>query len=253
MAGGQAGATGAGGAAGAGAQPGATSSPIPEKYQVKKADGSLDIEASLGKWQQGHQHLEKKLGAGEAPPASPEDYKPTLPAGLDAQALSADPLYQSFLKGAHAKGLTNDQVSYVLQEFAQRQAMAAPSSEKAVAELRNVWKTEAEFNANARHAFKAVSEFGADLSDADRAAIDSNPAMLKFLAKVGAALAEDTAPIMAGTPAAQTWDEQVAAIKAHPGFMDPKHPEHKQLVAKQQALYERRYGKAPRMARTVTG
>ena len=219
---------------------------------MKKDDGSLDLEASLGKWQQGHQHLEKKLGAGESPPASPEDYKPTLPQGFDAAALNADPLYQGFLKGAHAKGMTNEQVSYVLAEFAQRQAIAQPTAEKAVAELRGVWKTEAEFNANARHAFKAVSEFGGELSDAERSAIDSSPAMLRMLARVGAALAEDTAPIMAGTPAAQTWDEQVAAIKAHPGFMDSKHPEHKQLVAKQQALYERRYGKTPRMARTVT-
>jgi len=219
---------------------------------VTKADGSLDMDASLTKWQQGHHHLEQRLGKGDAPPPSPEDYKPEVPAGLSAEALAADPLYKSFLKGAHAKGMTNEQVGYVLAEFAQRQQAAAPSAEKAVSELRAVWRTEAEFNTQARHAYKAVSEFGAELSDADRAAIDASPAMLRLLAKVGSALAEDTAPILPGTPAASGWDEQMAQIKAHPGFLDRSHPEHARLIEKQKALYERRYGKQPKVARTLT-
>jgi hypothetical protein len=246
VAGGEAAAAGAGSATGAGGtgQPGAAPT-IPEKFTVKKADGTVDYEASAKKLAESYAHLEKRQGSGNLAPPTPDDYKPELPQGLSAEALAADPLYKSFLKGAHAKGMTNEQVGYILNEFAQRQAMAAPTPDKAVVALREVWKTEAEFNANARHAFKAISEFGGDLTEEERAQIDSNPLALRLLAKIGAQLQEDVAPILAGTPAAQSWDEQMAEIRAHPGFTDAKHPEHKVLMAKQQALYNRRYGNKP--------
>lgn len=233
-------------------QPGAAASPIPEKYQVKKADGSIDVDASLAKFSEGYSHLAKKLGGGDLPPATPADYKPQLPAGFDGEALTSDPMWKSFLEGAHAKGMTNDQLSWALNEWSQRQAMLTPTPEKAFGELQKVWKTEADFNANARNASKALAEFGDDLSEADRQAIDSNPVALRLLAKIGAQLREDVAPIMPGTPAAESWDQQIAAIKAHPGFTDKSHPEHASLIAKQTALYNRRYGKQGIKAKTFT-
>lgn len=245
-----AGADGKAGAAATTAQPGTTPG-VEEKFLVKAADGQVDWAATAKKQAESYTQLQQRLGKGGAAPATPEDYKPEIPAGLSAETLAADPLYKSFLKGAHAKGMTNEHVGYVLNEFAQRQAMAAPSPDKAVTALREVWTTEADFNTNARHAFKAISEFGKDLSDAERKEIDSNPTMLRVLARIGSNLAEDTAPIMAGTPAAQTWDEQMAAIRAHPGFADARHPEHKQLMAKQTAMYQRRHGnKSPGLTLT---
>ncbi len=251
---GAAGAAGEGGKAG-GDQPGgkpaepvagAPGSPIPAKYQVKKADGTLDADASMTKWAEGHRHLEQRLGGGAAPPATPDDYKVEVQ-GLDWEAMKADPSMKPFLKSAHARGITNDQLGFVLGEYAQRMAVAQPTPDKAFAELQQAWKTPAEFQANARHAAKAIATFGAEMTEAERTAVDSSPVMLRLLAKIGVQLGEDTAPIVEGTPSAQSWDEQMAAIKAHPGFMDALHPEHKQLVAKQQALYDRRYGvkKAP--------
>jgi len=251
---GSAGAAGEGGKAG-GDQPGgrpaepvagAPGSPIPAKYQVKKADGTLDADASMAKWAEGHKHLEQRLGSGTAPPASPDDYKVEAP-GLDWEAFKSAPENKALLKAAHAKGMTNDQLAWALGEYAQRMAAAQPTPEKAFSELQQAWKTPTEFHANARHAAKALAVFGDTLTDQERQAIDSSPVVLRLLAKVGAQLGEDSAPIVEGTPAAQSWDEQMAAIKAHPGFMDALHPEHKQLVAKQQALYDRRYGpkKAP--------
>lgn len=244
MADGKAGAAGAGSGAGAAAQPGAAAGAVPDKFTVKKADGTVDYEASAKKLAESYTQLEQRLGKGAAPPATPDDYKPELPEGFDAEVLAADPLYKSFLKGAHAKGLTNEQVSYILTEFAQRQSIATPTPEKAVEALRQVWQSEAEFNTNARHAFKAISDIDG-LSEADRQAIDSNPLALRILAHFGKQLAEDVAPILPGTPAAQSWDEQMAAIRAHPGFMDASHPEHAQLMAKQEALYQRKHGKKP--------
>src|SRR3546814_5859459 len=56
---------------------------IPDKYQVKKEDGTLDPDASWAKFVDGHEALQKKLGAGDVAPAKPEDYK--LEAPKDAE------------------------------------------------------------------------------------------------------------------------------------------------------------------------
>ena len=60
----------------AGADTGAVS--IPEKYQVKKEDGSIDIEASSLKLAEAYGHLEKRLGSGDAPPKTAEELLATL-------------------------------------------------------------------------------------------------------------------------------------------------------------------------------
>src|SRR3546814_3461008 len=38
---------------------------IPDKYQVKKEDGTLDPDASWAKFVDGHEALQKKIGAGD--------------------------------------------------------------------------------------------------------------------------------------------------------------------------------------------
>lgn len=244
-----AGAAAPAGAAGdppAGAPAAAPASPhgIPDKYLVKKGD-AVDLEASAKKLAEGYQQLAKRLGAGDVPPPSPEEYAPTLPETIKIDALKADPEYQGFLKAAHAKGITNAQLGFVIEEYARREQAKAPSPERTFTELQQVWATPAEFNANARHAFKAISTFGEGLTDAEKAALDSNPVALRVLARVGAQLSEDVAPILEGTAAAQTWDQRVAELRAHPAYMDRTHPEHTRVQQQITALYERRHGSKP--------
>lgn len=217
---------------------------IPEKYLVKAGE-AVDLEASAKKLADGYSALAKKLGAGDVPPATPEDYAPTLPDTIKLDALKADPEYQGFLKAAHAKGITNAQLGFVIEEYARREAAKAPTPERTFADLQQVWKDPAEFQANARHAFKAISTFGGDLSEAERAAIDANPVALRVLAKVGAQLGEDVAPILDGTPAAQSWEQRVAELQAHPAYTDRRHPEHQRVLDQVTALYNRRHGARP--------
>src|SRR3546814_7952007 len=79
---------------------------IPDKYQVKKEDGTLDPDASWAKFVDGHEALQKKLGAGDVAPEKPEDYKLEAPKdaegkpieGVDFESFTKDPLFQSFQK-----------------------------------------------------------------------------------------------------------------------------------------------------------
>src|SRR5690606_40919240 len=92
---------------------------IPEKLRVMKEDGSLDQEASSRKVAEAYKHLETRFGSGDVPPKTPEEYAVKLEGveGFNWDEFKVDEGTQSFLKGAHAKGLTNDQVQYVIGEY----------------------------------------------------------------------------------------------------------------------------------------
>lgn len=225
---------------------------IQEKYQVKKEDGTLDIEASARKVAEAHAALEKRLGTSELPPKSAEEYAPKIEIdGFNWDEFKADPDMQGFLKSAHAKGITNDQLSFVLNEYLQKVPQLVSGAqelgvEEATAELRKTWTTEQEFNANVNSAFKAFQAF-ADPADKDKIdAIGNNPIVLRMLAKIGKEMQEDT-PIDPNSQAAQDWEGEVAKIRANPAYADSSHPEHKGLVNRMNTLYEKRYGKKAQM------
>ncbi|MDR1163398.1 MAG: hypothetical protein LBM17_06145, partial [Candidatus Accumulibacter sp.] len=146
---------------------------IPEKYRVTKSDGSLDVEASARKVSEACRHLEQRLGTHEAPPKSAEDYAPRIEnAGFDWDEMKADPKMQGFLKGAHAKGMSNDQLSYVLGEYVKYapelvRGAGEIDAEAARADLKKSWKSDAEFGRNIGLAWRAFSAF-ADEADRER-------------------------------------------------------------------------------------
>src|SRR3546814_1365994 len=69
--------------------------------------------------------LRAKLGAGDEAPEKPEDYKLEAPKdaegkpieGVDFESFTKDPLFQSFQKAAHAKGMTNEQLQFVTERY----------------------------------------------------------------------------------------------------------------------------------------
>ena len=170
---------------------------LPEKFRVMGEDGKLSIESSARKLAENYTHLEKRMGSGDAPPKTSDEYAPKVEVeGFNWEEFKADPRMQSFMKSAHAKGITNDQMSFILGEYAQRApelvgGAAALDSEAATAQLREVWKTDAEFKQNIGLAFRAFNSLA---DDADKGRIDeigNNPMVIRMLAKVGAEMQED--------------------------------------------------------------
>lgn len=243
-------------AGGQGAAGGTAAGPndwIPEKFRVSKADGALDIEASARKVAEAHRHLEQRLGAGDVPPKTPEEYAPTVELeGFNWDEFKTDPEMQSFLKAAHAKGITNDQMSFILAEYMQRAPTLMQGSRQldekaATAELRQEWKTDAEFKQNVGLAFKAFSAFA---SEADRARIDeigNNPVVLRLLANIGKEMQEDS-PVNGDSIPEGDFNTRAAELRADLEKLPQSDPRRKQVKAELDDLYSRRYGtKAQRL------
>lgn len=225
---------------GAEAAPAADGAPqptaIPEKYLVKREDGSTDWEASALKQAQGYDSLAKRMGSGDAPPKTPADYAPELPQGLSLDTLKADPMYQGFLKGAHGRGMTNAQVSYVLDAMAQRMA---PNPEAAEAELRQVWKTDEQLQAGLAGAFRVVKAYAGDEATMQRLEqkFGSDPDFIKFVAKIAPEMGEDRAA--PGLTAGEA--DSMESLMASPAYLDAKAPDHARVVAQVRALYAKKY------------
>lgn len=235
---------------------------IPEKFRVLDAEGKLDVTASARKVAENYTALEKRMGTGDLPPKTAEEYAPEgLPEGINFDEIKADPLYQGFLKGAHAKGLTNAQVSYVLSEYLARAPEVAAAAKEvdataAAVELKQTWPDEASFKANLGHAYRATSAIaakaGIDIATIEASPLANNPIFVRLMAALGPEFGEDTsAAAGASQIAAGDFDSRLAEIRSHEGYANVNHPMHKQLMAKKQALYESRYGKTPAPGVTV--
>lgn len=221
---------------------------IPEKYRVKTADGQPDIGASALKLAEAYGHAERRIGSGDVPPKTADEYKAAVPQAL-ADKVTAEKLEQSedfkaFRSEAHALGLTQKQFDGMVdavmrRSFAAAEAAQGPSLDQVSAELRKTWRSDAEFQQATGRMDRAWGAFAPDGSDL--AAALKIPAVAMLLAKVGAEMEEDQ-PIQAGTPAAKTWEEQVAAIRSNPAYLDASSPQHRQLKEQMDALYSTRYG-----------
>jgi hypothetical protein len=221
---------------------------VPEKHRVVKEGGAdLDIEATARKLADANKAFEKRFGSGDVPPKTPEEYAiESLPEGVTFDDIKADPAMQSFMKGAHARGITNAQLEYVLNEHLNIMgstigADEQMSIEECGQELRKTWANPTEYDRNLGNAYRALQAFADSPEDAEALdEIGNNPALVRLLAKIGAELQEDT-PIGEGTQAAQDWDGEIASLRANPAYLDSSHPEHKQVMAKMDALYSKRY------------
>lgn len=212
----------------AGAETGAVS--IPEKYQVKKEDGSIDIEASSLKLAEAYGHLEKRLGSGDAPPKTAEDYQIAVPDTLkDVWNPKEDPLLGEFLKSAHAAGMNQKQVDLAMQTYLDvvpklLEGSKTLSSEECTAELQKAWNTPEQYKAEVRKAYQAAIAYG----DADAEAIlkdyGNDPRVIRLLARVGGEMGEDRSvtPPGGGIPQGQTAE----SLMMSEAYNNPKHPEH---------------------------
>lgn len=218
---------------------------VPEKFRVVGDDGKLSIEGSARKLAESYTHLEKRFGSGDAPPKTVDEYAPKVEAdGFKWDEFKADPEMQGFLKAAHAKGITNDQMGFILGEYMQRapalvNGAAELDAEAATTALREVWKTDGEFNKNIGLAFRAFNSL-AEPGDKDKMGeIGNNPMVIRMLAKVGAEMSEDTP---AGGDINLEEQQTVRDLMKSEAYTNKKHADHERVSAQVRAFYQRAYG-----------
>lgn len=218
---------------------------LPEKYRVMGDDGKLNVEGSARKLADAYSHLEKRMGSGDTPPKTADEYAPKVEVeGFKWDEFKADPRMQSFMKSAHAKGITNDQMGFILGEYAQLapelvNGAATLDSEAAATQLRETWKTDAEFNKNIGLAFRAFNSLADDSDKGRMDEIGNNPMVIRMLAKIGAEMQED-AP--AGGDVNLEEQQSIRDLMKSPAYMDPKHADHENVSARVRAYYQKRYG-----------
>ncbi|NMX27101.1 hypothetical protein HBO14_11245 [Pseudomonas sp. WS 5406] len=229
---------------------------IPEKYRVNKEDGSLDLEQSSRKMGEAYKHLETRMGTGDVPPKSADEYAVKLEGveGFDWDEFKADPDTQSFLKGAHAKGLTNDQVQYVIGEYMKAAPALIGGAETLDLQgctdaLKAVWSDDKSMSQNVRASYLASSTFanaeGLGSYEALNRKFGKDPDFIAFTANIGKELKEDTA-INGGAQVSEAdFAIKAAELRKQLEVLPAHDPKRKGVQAELDAMYDRKYNKAP--------
>lgn len=258
-AGGAAGAAAGAGAAGAagsvlasgaaGAAEGATGTDfIPEKLRVMKDDGTLDMDASSRKLAEAYGSLEKRFGSGEAPPKDASEYKITVPDALkEAFDPATDESMKGFLAGAHAAGLNQAQVDFVMGKYFEMAPQLAAGAAQydattATAELKKSWATEADFTRNVRNAYvgtnAAAQKAGLDVAEIMNGPLGNNPQFLRLMAALGPEFQED--PGAGG--ASMVSQDDINTLLTSEAYTNPRHADHAKVSLKIKQYFERKHG-----------
>lgn len=235
---------------------GATNDWIPEKYRTNKEDGSLDLEASSRKVAEAYKHLETRMGSGDAPPKSADEYAVKLEGveGFNWEEFKADPDSQAFLKGAHAKGMTNAQVEYVIGEYMK----AAPglisggaqlSQEDCTAALKGVWADDQSYKSGVQASYRAAEAFASPEGQPGSfqnlmAKYGNDPDFIAFTANIGKELSEDTL-ITQGVVNEGDFEVKTSELRKQLEELAPHDPKRAQVQQKLNDLYAAKYNKQP--------
>jgi len=226
---------------------------LPEKHRVVKEDGAVDIEASARKVAEAYSHAEKRIGSGDLPPKAADEYKVEVPEALKGEwDAEADEVIKELKEEALANGLTQKQFDFMMGRYFQLlPAMAVATQELAVeqatTELQKVWKQPQEMTKNLQQAARAWEAYAPAGMDMNNPRYGNDPVLLQILAKIGAEMQEDAPPVQGAGVAPANWDDQVASLRAHPGYADKNHPEHSKVMQQITALYEKKHGTKPQM------
>lgn len=241
----------ASGAASAAAGDAGNTDYIPEKLRINKEDGTLDLDGSSRKMAEAYSALEKRFGSGEAPPKEASEYKVAVPdAFKEAIDPAKDPGIQGFLTGAHAAGMNQAQVDFVMgQYFTMAPQLVAGAAQLdaagATTELQKVWGNESEFKRNVTNAYTgahaAAQKAGINIDEIMNGPLGNNPQFLRMMAAIGPEFVEDKS--IGATR--MTAESDIAGLMASPAYNDSKHPEHAQTSARVADYFKRKHGSDP--------
>lgn len=237
-----------------GAQPDTSGFLFPEKYEIKNADGSVDVNASTAKLIEGYKNISKKMGeTGGLVPDSPEKYKIEfdpeklgIPNTVTADTLQGDEEFQKFLQDAHTAGITNEQINLITGKYLQHTYKMLDSkmqmdADHAQEELSKLWG-EDKFEKNLSVAQKALNAFTTPEERKELGALSNNPKFIALLAKVGEHIGEDTPSVQATQAGSR---ESIDALMRSPAYLDPTHADYNRVQAEIKAHYARVYGQQP--------
>lgn len=245
----------AGGGAGAGgsALAGAAEKPeewLQEKYIVKDKDGKIDVMASSKATAKAHRDLTARMVETGLPPEDADKYEIEVPKGVDLAEFKKDPLFAAKLKGYHALGMTNKQVSRVINDYLELAPSLAGgaqqlTNEEVVADLTKIWKTPVELRANMQGALRAAQtlsqSLGLDYADVDTS-LGNNPIFIRLMAGLSKQMGEDGGFPAAGGMAPADFESQVKALDAELAAVPERDKKGREAVlAKKSALYAKRY------------
>jgi len=231
---------------------------MPEKYQVKGKDGVIDEAASVRAVAKGYTELSKRMVEVGLPPETSDKYEFTdTPKGVDVAQLRKDPEMASFLKSCHSQGMTNKQVSMVINSYLEIAPKLAGASqeintEEAVTNLRERWKTEIEFDKNVSTAKDAAVALGArdelTFDDIVSAGLANNSVFIRLMAALGKQTQEDTVFAAAGGANidSKDFDAQVAELRKELALVPERDRKtYSAVLGKIDALYTKRHGNKP--------
>ena len=154
-------------------------------------------------------------------PATAGEYEINVD-GFDVDAFKTE--NGAVLDRFHAVGLDNDQVSEVVKIWDEFQQTNIES-------LQTEWGND--FAVNVGFAQNAIKALGFKPEE-----LDSPTALIRFASAVGKTLQEDLPPINTQ----QSTAESVESLRLSEAYNDPKHPEHKAVMAKIKKAYQKQYG-----------
>lgn len=204
------------------------------------------------------------MGSGDVPPADVAGYKVAAPEQY-ADVLKdwnpgEDQALQSFLANAHKAGMTQKQVDLVIGEFGRvmsqiqgqgqgqapdPEAALQQQIEQAAAQLREVWKDEAEFERNLSTwnatGQKLAAKLGVDFEEFDKA-LGNNAMFGRLAVMLAKEMGEDVPQgTQSGVADVGTWEVQVAELKQQRDGLKEGDPRRQQITQQLNALYEKRY------------
>lgn len=225
---------------------------IPDKFLVKKEDGTVDTTASNRKLLEAYNHLSKKMGeTGGVVPDSADGYKIDfdaqemgLPEGITPDLVKKDADFSAFAKEAHAAGFTNEQINLVAKSYLnvvqnvldRRDENDMTACDKVLSET---YTTPGEKDIAIRNAQKAFTKFVPEQYRGSIDEIGNNPIVIGILANVGALLSEDS-PARNTQPTESR--ETITALMKSDAYMDPKHPDHDRVYRQVSEYYQQTYG-----------
>lgn len=227
-----------------------TADRIPEKYRVNKEDGTFDLDASALKLSEAYANAEKRIGTGDLPPKTAEEYAVTVPEAFkEVWTPEEDASFKDFRTKAFEAGMTQKQLDLVMgQYFTMAPNLVAGATMldegAAIADLKKTWATEADFKRNVGNSYAGAKAIGEKAGIPIDTIMDpvkglgNNPMFIRLMAAIGPEFAEDKAP---GGGQVMT-QESIDTLMRSEAYTNPKHADYAKTSEKVRKYWERKAG-----------